>query len=344
MTSVTFGLFDWLDRKAGPVQDLYEERLRLVEIADDLGFYCYHSAEHHGTPLGMAPSPSVFLAAVSQRTKNIRFGPLCYLLPLYEPLRLIEEICMLDHLSGGRFELGVSRGVSPYELAHYNVDYTNTRPIFDEALAILIKGMTEESLSFHGEYFHYDNVPMEIHPLQKPYPPLWYPTHNPDSMGYIAENGFHYVGLGPSHQVRKNVDKYWEIWAQHKSDPTRINAHVTAPKVGVNRQIVIAETDAEALALTQKAHAGWYYSITKLMHDHNNDRDDALFNWDSATKHKTILFGSPDTVRADMQELVETSGCNYVICAFSWGDLSFEESARSMRLFADEVIPAFTAS
>jgi len=340
-TRLSFGLFDWIDRKSVPVHELYEERLRLAEIADESGFYCYHMAEHHATPLGMAPSPSVFLAALSQRTKNIRFGPLCYLLPLYEPLRLIEEICMLDHLSGGRLDLGISRGVSPYELGYYNVDFEGTRPIFEEVLEILVKGMTEERLTYKGKHFQYNDVPMEVRPLQKPYPPLWYPTHNPDSMGYVAENGFNYVGLGPSNMVRKNVDKYWEIWERHKSDPTRINAHVTAPKVGVNRQVVIAETDAEALALTKKAHAEWYYSITKLMHDHNNDRDDALFNWESATQHKTILFGSPDTVRAEICELVETSGCNYVISAFAWGSLSFEESARSMRLFADEVMPAF---
>src|SRR2546426_837115 len=115
MTEVTFGLFDWIDRRPGPIGQLYEERLRLVEAADAAGFYCYHLAEHHATPLGMTPSPSVFLAAVAQRTRRIHLGPLVYLLPLYSPLRLIGEICMLDHLSGGRLELGVGRGVSPYE-------------------------------------------------------------------------------------------------------------------------------------------------------------------------------------------------------------------------------------
>jgi hypothetical protein len=80
----------------------------------------------------MAASPSLFLAAAASRTKRIRLGPLVYLLPLYEPLRLAEEICMLDQLSNGRLEVGVGRGVSPYELGCFGVDPATTRPIFDE--------------------------------------------------------------------------------------------------------------------------------------------------------------------------------------------------------------------
>ena len=87
-----FGLFDWIDRGKAPLQKLYEERLRLLEVADSAGFLGYHLAEHHFTPLGMAPSPALFLSAAAQRTQRIRLGPLGYLLPLYNPLRLIEEV------------------------------------------------------------------------------------------------------------------------------------------------------------------------------------------------------------------------------------------------------------
>src|SRR5215831_13630542 len=96
-----FGVFDHLDRNELALGDYYESRLKIAEAYDRLGFYAYHIAEHHSTPLGMAPSPSVFLSAVAQRTQQLRFGPLVYALPLYHPLRLIEEICMLDQLSGG---------------------------------------------------------------------------------------------------------------------------------------------------------------------------------------------------------------------------------------------------
>src|ERR1700733_6036619 len=143
MAQVEFGLFDWIDRGDGPVNELFNERLQLLEAADAAGFWCYHLAEHHQTPLGMAPSPALFLAAAAQRTSRIRLGPLVYLLPLYNPLRLIEEVCMLDQLSNGRLELGVGRGVTPYELAYYGVDPAGPRAIFNEALAVLIAGLTK---------------------------------------------------------------------------------------------------------------------------------------------------------------------------------------------------------
>src|SRR5258708_2862004 len=95
-----FGVFDHMDDAGAPLGQLYADRLALVEAYDRAGIYGYHLAEHHSTPLGCAASPGLFLAAVAQRTKTLRFGPLVYLLPFYHPLRLIEEICMLDQMSG----------------------------------------------------------------------------------------------------------------------------------------------------------------------------------------------------------------------------------------------------
>ena len=110
--TMQFGVFDHIE----PVPDMrlidiYNKRLEQLELLDEAGFYAYHLAEHH-TPAvhSLAPSQNVFLSAVSQRTSNLRFGPCVYVLPLHHPLRLIEEISMLDHLSGGRMEIGVGRG------------------------------------------------------------------------------------------------------------------------------------------------------------------------------------------------------------------------------------------
>src|SRR6201987_1682690 len=134
-----FGIFDHRDESGVPLGEQYESRLRLTEAYDQGGFYAYHLAEHHGTPLGYAPSPAVFLAAVAQRTKKLRFGPLVYLLPLYHPLRLIEEICMLDQMSGGRFELGVGRGVSPIEVGFYGAGPAQGSKQFAESLDVIKK-------------------------------------------------------------------------------------------------------------------------------------------------------------------------------------------------------------
>ncbi|WP_406053898.1 LLM class flavin-dependent oxidoreductase [Streptomyces sp. NBC_01077] len=341
MNHIDFGLFDWLDRADLPPHRLYAERLRLLEAADSAGFYAYHLAEHHATPLGMAPSPALFLAAAAQRTRQIRLGPLAYVLPLYNPLRLIEEVCMLDHLSGGRLELGVGRGASPYELGYYGVDTGETRALFNEVLALLTSGLTHSRLSFEGEHYRFHDVPMELEPLQQPYPPLWYPTHNPESIEYAAVNGFNFVGLGPAGFVRQLTDAYWQNWKSSLQDRNRLNGHVTQPKAGILRHVFVADTEAEARAVTHVAYDNWFGSLNKLWHSHNDPSMEQVFGWDGAVQNETILFGTPARVREQVAELLEVSGCNYVICAFAWGSLSQQQALHSLHLFAQEVVPAF---
>jgi alkanesulfonate monooxygenase SsuD/methylene tetrahydromethanopterin reductase-like flavin-dependent oxidoreductase (luciferase family) len=105
--ALQFGIFDHLDDNGIPLADLFETRRKLIEQYDRVGFRSYHIAEHHSIPLGMAPSPSVFLAAAAQRSKRLRFGPLLYVTPMYHPLRVAEEVVMLDDMSHGRLELGL---------------------------------------------------------------------------------------------------------------------------------------------------------------------------------------------------------------------------------------------
>ena len=148
-----------------PLTQFYEDRLKLIEAYDRAGIYGYHCAEHHSTPLGMSPSPSVYLAAVAARTKRLRFGPLVYTLALYHPLRLAEEICMLDQMSRGRLMVGVGKGISPIETGYYGVDWTKADKIFAEAMIVIRQALTQKTVDFEGEFFRYKNVPMELEPL-----------------------------------------------------------------------------------------------------------------------------------------------------------------------------------
>ena len=157
-----FGIFDHIDASGQALRDFYETRLRLVERYDRAGFYAYYVAEHHGTPLGLAPSPSVFLSAAIQRTKRLRLGPLVFILPLYNPLRLIDEIAMLDQMSGGRFEFGIGRGTSPLEAALFNSDHKQSPAVYAEALQVVLKGLTHPVLNHDGEFYRFKDVPMEI--------------------------------------------------------------------------------------------------------------------------------------------------------------------------------------
>lgn len=342
--AISFGMFDWIDRRPVSIGQLYEERLALLEAADSAGFFCYHMAEHHATPLGMAPSPSVFLAAAAQRTRRIHFGPLVYLLPLYSPLRLIAEICMLDHLSGGRLEVGVGRGISPYEVGYHGLTVERTRPMFLEALSVLVAGMTSERLTYKGEYYQYDNVPMELAPLQKPYPPIWYATNTIDNVEWAAARGMHLVSLGPSPAFRAMVDRHREAWRRHESDRGRLNPHVTAPRVGITRLVVVADTDQDADAIARAIYPRWKASFLKLWDDHNDAsvyQRVNLLDLETALRDEMILCGSPSRVQAQLAHLIEATNTNYFVGCFAWGDLTLEQSLRSLRLFADEVIPTF---
>src|SRR6266853_1772624 len=232
-----FGVFDHMDASGEPLALLFENRLKLAEAYDRLGLYALHVAEHHSTPLGMSPSPSVFLALAAQRTKRLRLGPLVYTLPLYHPLRLAEEICTLDQLSGGRLELGVGRGVSPLEIASFGV---------------VMKALASRRVSFRGVYYQFDDSPFILEPVQKPHPPLWYGVFNAESTEWAAGAGVNVVTNLPAVAVRAITDRYREHWAKLGRDPKRI------PFMGMNRHMVIAETDHEAMEIGRRAYRRWF--------------------------------------------------------------------------------------
>jgi len=341
---VQFGLFDWIDRNQLQLPDLYEQRLQCLEYADEAGFYCYHLAEHQGTPLGMAPSPGVFLAAAIQRTHHIRLGPLVYLLPLYNPLRLVQEICMLDNMSRGRLEVGIGRGVSPFELAFYNVTPQESRAMFREALDILIAALTSGEVSYAGEYFSFKNVRLHIEPYQRPYPPLWYPTDNPNSITWLAQQGLNTIThYPPMTTMRELFDLYKRVWQEHQTNPERLNAHVPAPKYGIVRHVYVAETDAQALREARTAFAAFIdnFNYLRLVHGDTSGRAAYLADFDARLAEGLHVVGSPDTVKKQVQEHLQITGSNYFVGSFFFGTLSREQTLRSMRLFAQEVMPAF---
>ena len=344
MAALEFGAFDHLDRRAAPVAQVYEERLQLLEVIDAAGFSSYHLAEHHATPLALAPSPLTFLAAASQRTRRLRLGPLVLLLPMYNPLRLIEEICMLDHLSGGRLDLGVGRGISPFELRFHGVEPERSRAMFHEVLALLAAGMTSERLTYEGEFYRYENVPMELAPLQRPYPPLWYPTTSEDGLRYAGRHGMNVVLAGRDDAVFRQAEIYREAWAAHRDAPDRLNGHVAAPKLGAIYKLYVAETEEAALGVARPAQRAHYESLVKLWHDFGTEPTGAGHtpDMDLMVRRRVALVGTPDRVREQVAEYAARSGCNYLVVQPHFGEMTHEQALRSLRLFIDEVMPAFT--
>src|SRR5262249_60503280 len=118
----------------------------------------------------------------------------------------------------------------PYELRNLGADPETSRAMSDEALAVLLAGLTQERLSFAGAYYKSRDAPIDLHPLQQPYPPLWYPTHTPTSIEYAGRHGFNFVGLGPAAAVREHTDAYRRAWSAPRHDPDRPNGQRRTPK------------------------------------------------------------------------------------------------------------------
>ena len=331
-----FGVFDHMDRAGGDLGRQFEDRLKLIELYERSGFHAYHLAEHHATPLGMAPSPSVFLAAVAQRTKTLRFGPLVYTLNLYHPLRLIDEICMLDQMSGGRLELGVGRGISPYEVGYYGVDPATGPERFAEVLAVVLKGLTEKRLNHDGKYFSFKDVPMEMQPVQRPHPPLWYGANSLESADRLAEQGLNVVVGMKADGVGAFSARYRAAWNAlgHNDD--------ALPFIGLSRHIVVGDSDREAQSMAKRAYALWYDALIHLWRAHGVGLPRQMIpaEFEGALAGGYIVAGSAATVRDRLKCDNETASINYCLCRLAFGDLSFEESRRSVELFARDVMPA----
>ncbi len=192
-----FGIFDYVDLRSEPLPRTYDERMVLIQAAEAAGFYGYHVTEHHATPLSAAPSPSVFLAAAARETTRIRLGALLFLLPLYHPFRLLEELQMLDNLSNGRLDIGVGRGVSPFEFAALGQDFKDSDEVYAECLDVIWQGLKSNRITYQGARYKLDNAPLPLGWVQKAHPPLWYGLRSgPDGSLLPVRRGMNVVTLG----------------------------------------------------------------------------------------------------------------------------------------------------
>jgi alkanesulfonate monooxygenase SsuD/methylene tetrahydromethanopterin reductase-like flavin-dependent oxidoreductase (luciferase family) len=327
------GIFDHLDRQGNtPLADFYDSRLRLLEKYDAAGFYSYHLAEHHATPLGLAPVPGIFLAAATQRTRHIRLGPCVYCLPLYDPLRLIEEVCMLDHLSRGRFDFGVGRGIVPYEMAYFDLHHMETEEIYREGLDVILQGLTSDVLDHRGRRYTYRKVPMILRPLQAPHPPLWYGLGHLAGAEWAATHRVNVIANNTADATRPLFDRYREVWQKEHGDPP-------LPKLGIGRHVVVAPTEAEAEAIGRPAYAIWYGNLTKLWRDFGALPIRFARDFDEARQRGIAIAGTPAHVRQEIERQIATSTANYFVCRLMFGEMTEAEASASIDLFTAEVMP-----
>jgi alkanesulfonate monooxygenase SsuD/methylene tetrahydromethanopterin reductase-like flavin-dependent oxidoreductase (luciferase family) len=377
--SLKFGIFDHIEPVPGlRLDQIYRERLIQIERLDAAGFYAYHLAEHHTPAIhSLAPSQNVFLGSVAQRTRQLRFGPCVYVLPLHHPLRLIEEISMLDNLSDGRLEIGVGRGgVMEAYFWGQEADSETNYERYRETLAIMREGLSHDKLTYSGRFHSFEDLPMYLRPLQKPYPPLWY-MRNPVT---AAMEGMHTIIVGSLDGLKVAVPRYRAAWEEHQGSGTR-TVQGQDPMIGLVVHLVVADTDEEALEAAKPAWEKYRWNLaaprrleaekrnlTQFMktqdgsfgfvgdrpaglpaRETRRDIDAELERFDQQRSRPhpnrlggVALAGSPRAVVEYMDEYL-TTGANYFVCSFQWGDLSHAQAMRSIELFATEVMPKYRA-
>ena len=260
-----FGIFDHIEGIAGTsMHQLLRDRIELVKMADAAGFVGYHLAEHHGSDLCFAPNQEIFLAAAAEATKQIRLGPLVKLLPLHHPVGIIEDICVLDQLTGGRVDYGVGRGIAAIEHFWFEGDWFSSHDRFDEALGLILQGLRTGRVDPAGAK-HYDFPPIDmlLTPYQSPNPPFWYPG-NPVAAGRY---GLNLMWPGPIPQ--EAYDVYVQTWNEHANDPVRANRPGDVPRVGIVEMIVVSHDEREAKDIAAR---GWKGLMRRIVDTHTLDR------------------------------------------------------------------------
>ena len=321
--------------------ELYQRYLRELVYYDAMGFDGICVNEHHQTAYGLMPSPNVTAALLVPQTKG-KIAILGNALPLRDhPMRVAEEIAMLDQLSHGRLDVGVGKGSSPHELAMYGLDPVGAASRFEAAVPAVLEAL---------ETGRFGDVELSVPVYQRPHPPLWYPTSNPASIPRLGDQGYNVLfGFGfvspPLDVVREQSDTFFARFrASDARGEARCSLPGRPPRFGVMRHVLVAPTDDEARALAKAAFADHYESFAHLWRAHGDDRFSTAPDLDQLVDENRVFVGSPSTVAAQAAEAVTGGALNYLACAFAWGSSDVESVLRSLRLFRDEVAPAVRAA
>ncbi|MBM3140498.1 MAG: LLM class flavin-dependent oxidoreductase [Chloroflexi bacterium] len=309
--------------------------------AEALGYDSVWFAEHHFSNYGYIPNPLLLATHVAAETERIRLGTAVLVLPFWNPLRVAEDIALTDQLTGGRLEVGVARGYQPFEFRRFGLEYEEARDRSDETLTILTRALTEDGFSFDGRFHQIPETTIFPKPLQRPHPPLWLAAHTPESFLIGARLGLRALTTNSG----RPLSVLEEGWANYQAARARYPG--APPDFGVQAQVVVAPTDAEARAeiehflyQTRQATAlrhGREHVVSGVSEPLPFEGEPGL---DEMFEHRT-LSGSPATVRAKLERYRDACGMTMLSCVFHGGSMRPETVRRSMRLFAEEVMPAF---
>lgn len=331
--------FSWSRRI--PLAEVYARAFSRIEIMDQTGYDGVWLAEHHFNTYSVCPSINVMASHVAARTRHLRIGMAVSLAAFYNPLRLAEEVALVDVLSGGRVNWGAGRGFDRVEFEAFGVPVEESSDRFRECVEIVLAGWRQERLSYQGRFWSYDGVEVLPKPLQAPHPPVWLAATSPDSIRRAAEKGYDILQdphATPAELGAKRAH-YYEVLRQH-GFPTEGRVIPTA------RLLAVGDTEQEAEDI---ARAGAQWTVTSYINLKSGASSALKWSAPETTSaapprpergaidpverylNEVVLRGTPERVADKILELRETIGLDYLMCA----PLSHESFMR----FTEKVLP-----
>ena len=214
-----FGTFFFFQAAPGIAHaDVVHRELEQMEWTEELGFDQIWLTEHHFIDYGLAVDPASLAASAASRTRRVRIGLAAAILPFHHPLRLAEQMSLIDIISKGRLDVGVGRGNRPAEFRGYHVPQQENRERFDEAVDIMLKAWTEERFSYDGRFFTIGEARVIPKPWQRPHPPIYQVCGSEDGIESSAARGWpmlNSVLTGPIDQLVNRRDSYLTALRKH---------------------------------------------------------------------------------------------------------------------------------
>jgi len=344
----------------------YAEHLDAWELMDQLGYDGVGFNEHHTSPYGLMTSPNLMAAGAAQRTKKLQLLIYGNLLPLHQPLRLAEELAMLDCLSNGRIISGFARGI-PREYGAHSTALSESRPRFEEAYEIVIKAWTEEVFSHQGKFWSYRDIAIWPRPVQRPHPPVWVPVFaSKETMDWAAARNLHITPGGSTLGVREDMIRYY-------ARKLREHGHrITPAHLSLSEIVYVADSKAQAV----RENAPYHLYFNRALFSHGNFNENTVqrgtgYLTSSATdfvrpenlksamrpreefrnltyadverEAEEMPWGTPAEVTERLIANAEHHGANTLLINLNRGAMPHEIFVEQLRRFADKVLPALQA-
>jgi len=314
----------------------------IAQAADELGFDSIWCAEHHFSTYGYLSRPLMYAVHLANNTKRIRVGSAVVVLPLHHPLIVAEEIATADLLSNGRLDVGLGRGYQPYEFKRLGHDLSESRDRFEEAVDILLLALKGEPFSYDGKHYQFEETTVLPAPVQQPRPPIWVVGQSAESITATAKRGFNLVSGGfgvPIEQLRAFRQTLDEV----VTDP----AMRAKMRISTQRPVYVTEDESEIPAIVEQAR--WNMRVTLSLRQGlqriENGRAIAVpMDNEPSTEdllERYFVIGTPQTCIKRIEALRDAMGIDHFNGSFWFGDVAQDKVLRSMRLFSEQVMPAF---